>query len=183
MTIQLGFKINLKRCVGCRGCELACKNEHGLTGSNRRTINVLKDQMDTPFAFLSMACNHCESPACIGVCPMRCFKKRRDGIVVHNPEQCIGCKSCMGACPFNAPKYNEFTGKIDKCNLCVERLDVGLKPACVSACISEAIEVVDIHEPLQGNEQKWLAMIPMAKFTNPSIKLIAPQQPACHFLK
>lgn len=167
--------MNLKRCIGCKGCEMACTNENRLGEVHRRTVSFIQNEC-IEYAFLSMSCNHCANPACIAVCPNHCFKKRRDGIVIHNPKDCTGCKSCIGACPFNAPKYNPTTKKIDKCNLCVDRLEKGLKPACVSACISEALQLVNIHDTTNSPAQEWIPGIKMAKLTNPSVTFIPPTQ-------
>ncbi len=180
VSIQLGFQINLKRCIGCRGCEMACTNENQLGILHRRTVSkIYNEQSD--YVFLSMSCNHCENPACIAVCPKRCFRKRRDGVVIHNARNCIGCKSCLGACPFNAPKFNSITNKVDKCNMCVERLDKSLNPACVSACISEALQLINILEVKTNNEQGWAPYVTMAKFTKPSVTLIPPTKVDCHW--
>lgn len=182
VSIQLGFLMNLKRCIGCRGCEMACTNENRLGEVHRRTVSKI-DNKETENVFLSMSCNHCANPACIAVCPNHCFKKRRDGIVIHNHKDCVGCKSCIGACPFNAPKFNPINNKIDKCNMCVERLDKGLKPACVAACISEALQSVNIVDDKKGISQEWIPGIKMAKFTNPSVTFIPPMKVKCYWRK
>ncbi len=171
MTIQLGFKINLRKCVGCRGCEMACRNEYQIPHS-RRKIRRIIDKENSLFAYLSMACNHCANPACATACPNHCFKKRRDGIVFHDPTNCTGCQACVGACPFNAPTYNPKTGKVDKCNLCIERLEIGLKPACVSACISESIELVDIIYDKEGAGSEWMCEIKISQYTKPSVRFV-----------
>lgn len=178
---QLGFKMNLQRCIGCRGCEMACRNENELTENNRRTVHTLNNPQDHVMVYLSMACNHCENPACITACPELYYKKRRDGIVVHDPTACIGCKSCIGACPFGAPKYNHITKKVDKCNMCVDRLEEGLHPACVSACMMGALKLTDLSKEKMATQDKWYSGIPMANFTNPSVRFVIPKgQPTCH---
>lgn len=158
---------------------MACKNEHRLGDVHRRRITSLTDQQENIFAFFSMACNHCANPACLAVCPQQCFKKRRDGIVLHDSMNCIDCKSCIGACPFAAPQYNYETGKIDKCNFCVDRLDNDLEPACVSACISEALKVIDLSDPSSNQYSKVISGYKMARFTNPSVRFISPNQTEC----
>jgi len=181
MAKQLGFLMNLKRCIGCKGCEMACQNEHRLQEHRRRKIIDFCDQEQVS-GFISMACNHCANPACMAVCPNKCFKKRRDGIVYHDPINCIGCKSCVGACPFGAPKYSSLTGKVDKCNMCVDRQEKGYKPACVSACIVEALQVIDINN---GNTDysRSAAGVKIVQFTDPSARFILPDKPQRYWVK
>ncbi len=181
MVIQLGFKVNLKKCVGCRSCEIACRNEHHSDSPRRHVRKLAPDREHAEFAFLSMACNHCANPACIAVCPNHCFKKRRDGIVYFQPTSCTGCKSCIGACPFGAPKYNQLTKKIDKCNLCVDRLEVHLSPTCISACISEAIELIDMADRKMDDLEEWITEVEIARFTRPSLRFVAPKKVSSHY--
>ncbi len=174
--MQLGFKVNLKKCVGCRSCEIACRNEHHLDTPRRSVRKLVQDHEHGYFTFLSMACNHCANPACVAVCPNHCFKKRRDGVVYYQSVSCIGCKSCVGACPFGAPKYNYLTKKIDKCNLCMDRLAVNLLPTCISVCVSEAIELVDISGGQADTGEEWISEIEISRFTKPSLRFVAPEK-------
>ena len=96
-----------------------------------------------PTYFLSVACHHCERPACLAACPSGAYEKRADGIVVHHEEKCIGCRYCEMACPFGAPRYSEEKGVMTKCHLCHHRLDGGERPACVAACPTEALQGVE----------------------------------------
>ena len=100
------------------------------------------------FAYnISMSCNHCETPICVKHCPAGAYTKRtNDGIVVHDPSRCIGCRYCTWLCPYGAPQYDPGTGRVKKCNLCVEELDRGRSPACVTACPLRAIEVGRLSE-------------------------------------
>ncbi|MEW5786177.1 MAG: 4Fe-4S dicluster domain-containing protein, partial [Bacillota bacterium] len=103
MAEQLGFLINLDRCIGCHSCEFACKNDKQLNDfAYRRVLNLKKQE--NVFAYLSMACNHCANPQCIRVCPEKCYRKLRNGVVLHDPAKCDGCQSCTGACPFRVPQ-------------------------------------------------------------------------------
>ena len=179
MAIKWGFKMNLNRCVGCHGCEMACRNEHGLKVSRRKVRAVEENKLNN-YVFFSMSCNHCENPVCIGTCPNHCFKKRRDGIVVLNTTNCNGCRNCLGICPYNAIHVNPGTGKIDKCNMCVDLIDQGVKPACVSACISNALDIVNILEPLKDHEQKWVSEIKFVNFTNPSVRFVPAKKTVCY---
>lgn len=129
------FLFNPDLCLGCRSCETACRNEFGLQGGERwRRVVEVEPGEDSPGHFLSLSCNHCENPECIRVCKEGTYRKRKDGIVIHDPRHCGGCGDCIKACPFASPKYSSYTGRVDKCNLCYHRLDHGQPAACVEAC-------------------------------------------------
>ncbi|MCX2593420.1 4Fe-4S dicluster domain-containing protein [Klebsiella pneumoniae] len=122
MSTQYGFFIDSARCTGCKTCELACKDYKNLTpevsfrriyeyaGGDWQEDNGVWQQ--NVFAYyLSIACNHCEDPACTKVCPSGAMHKREDGFVVVNEEVCIGCRYCHMACPYGAPQYNADKGQ------------------------------------------------------------------------
>lgn len=137
-----GFLVDLHRCVGCGSCVLACRIENGRTDQQawRRVLPLnLRRHPGGPTYFLSVACHHCDEPACLRGCPSRAYEKRADGVVVHHDDRCLGCRYCEMTCPFGAPKYDEERGIISKCHLCAHRLDQGLAPACVAACPTEAL--------------------------------------------
>jgi Fe-S-cluster-containing dehydrogenase component len=140
-----GFLLDLHRCVGCGACVLACRIENGrmLTAAWRRVVPLnLRRQPAGPTYFLSVACHHCEEPACLAGCPSRAYEQRPDGVVVHHEERCLGCRYCEMTCPFGTPRFDEDKGVVSKCHLCVHRLDAGLGPACVGACPTEALRYV-----------------------------------------
>ena len=137
-----GFVLDLHRCVGCGACVLACRIENGRTDQQgwRRVLPLnLRRQPGGPTYFLSVACHHCDHPACLAGCPSRAYEKRADGLVIHHDERCLGCRYCEMTCPFGAPAYDEPRGVVSKCHLCASRLDRGLLPACVAACPVEAL--------------------------------------------
>jgi Fe-S-cluster-containing dehydrogenase component len=147
MTIQ-AMKRNIllveaSRCIGCFGCEAACKMEHDLPGEPRpiRVIQVgpVGRGEALLMTFQPTTCCHCDRPACVLACPAGAMQKREDGIVFSDPELCIGCQTCAVACPFGVPQLNPATGKIAKCDGCRERVDQGLWPACVLKCPTEAL--------------------------------------------
>lgn len=125
MTTQYGFFIDSSRCTGCKTCELACKDYKDLTpdvsfrriyeyaGGDWQEDNGVWHQ--NVFAYyLSIACNHCEDPACTKVCPSGAMHKRDDGFVVVDEDVCIGCRYCHMACPYGAPQYNAAKGHMDQ---------------------------------------------------------------------
>jgi anaerobic dimethyl sulfoxide reductase subunit B (iron-sulfur subunit) len=152
MTAQLGFLVDATRCINCRTCEIACKDANGAAvGQRLRRVRTFEaGEYPHPLVVnLSMACHHCERPRCVAACPAGAYRKRDDGIVVHSPERCIGCRLCTWACPYGAPQYDPGAGRVMKCNLCAERLDAGGQPACVLACPMRAIEVGPVEELAQ----------------------------------
>jgi anaerobic dimethyl sulfoxide reductase subunit B len=147
---QLAFFVDTTKCINCRTCEIACKDfNNSSVGSRIRKVRVFEGG-DFPgiFAYnISMACNHCEDPICARQCPTGAYRKReRDGIVVHDPERCIGCRYCTWLCPYGAPQYSPEEGRVHKCNLCVEEIDRGRKPVCVASCPMRAIEIGPLAE-------------------------------------
>jgi len=92
-------------------------------------------------AFSSLACFHCEAPACIPSCPVGAITKNAEGLVLINDALCIGCKYCMAACPYGAPQFNAITRKVEKCTYCVQRTSQGLVPACVQTCVGGALQI------------------------------------------
>ncbi|BAS26232.1 DMSO/selenate family reductase complex B subunit [Limnochorda pilosa] len=146
---QKGFYFNATVCIGCKTCQIACKDK------NDNPVGVLFRQVHTfeggrfprPWIyFLSMACMHCENPPCVRNCPTGALTKRPDGLVVLDKDQCIGCRYCTWSCPYGAPQYIEAEGRVGKCDGCADLVDQGLNPACVDACVMRAIEFGDIDE-------------------------------------
>lgn len=142
---QISFYVDATKCINCRTCEIACKdiNEAALGQRIRRVRTFEGGQYPRIFVYsISMSCQHCEDPKCVKTCPTGAYHKREeDGVVFHDRKRCIGCRYCIWACPFAAPQYDPSEGKVKKCNLCIERIREGEKPACVAACPMRAIEV------------------------------------------
>jgi formate dehydrogenase beta subunit len=147
--------IDTSTCIGCKACEVACQEWNDL--GNVRTMQIGSYQTvptlnadlwnlikfneqtlpDGGFAWLMRKdqCMHCADPGCLKACPAPgAIVQYENGIVDVNPDACIGCKMCETGCPFDVPRYSARTDKMAKCTLCVDRVDVGLEPACVKAC-------------------------------------------------
>ena len=151
---RAGFLLDLHRCVGCGACVLACRIENGRadTAAWRRVLPLnLRRRPAGPTYFLSVACHHCEEPACLNGCPSGAYEKRPDGIVVHHEELCLGCRYCEMSCPFGTPQYDAAKGVVSKCHLCAHRVDMGRPPACVTACPTEALQFAASVETIAGD--------------------------------
>lgn len=178
MARQLGFLHNSERCVGCRGCEIACKNEYqaDATPRWRRVYGLKEDRFEAAERnFISVSCNHCENPECLRVCPVGAYSKNRDGIVLHNRDKCIGCRLCIKACPYESPQFNPERRKVEKCQLCHQKIEKGEKPACVGACIPNALEMVEFDKLNRPGIVNTLPGFPDIRITKPAIAFIPPK--------
>lgn len=151
MTVRMGFVIITSRCINCDACMVACRAENDVPLGNTRnwvTDNGIQGQFpNVKQMFEPGNCMHCDSPTCIAVCPTGASYKRPDGIVLVDDNKCIGCKYCIEACPYDARFLNPDTGKADKCTFCIQRLEQGLKPACVQTCLGKARQAGDLNDP------------------------------------
>lgn len=142
--------IDHTRCIGCHACTTACKSENevplGVTRTYVKSVDVGVFPQ-TRRAYQVTRCNQCEDAPCVAACPTSAMFKRRDGIVDFAKSVCIGCKACMAACPYDAIFINPDDHSAEKCNFCAHRLDMGLEPACVVVCPTEAILVGDLGDP------------------------------------
>jgi Fe-S-cluster-containing dehydrogenase component len=138
------------RCIGCHACTTACKSENAVPVGVSRTYVKSVDVGRFPHvrrAFQVTRCNQCEDAPCVTACPTAAMYRRADGIVDFDKRICIGCKACMAACPYDAIFINPEDHSAEKCNFCAHRLEVGLEPACVTVCPTEAILVGDLNDP------------------------------------
>lgn len=159
---KYAMAIDLSRCMGCNACVIACKVEHSAPNGILLTKILEKEIGCYPNAnrqFVPVLCNHCETPACIPVCPTTATYKRPDGIVLIDADRCIGCGACIEACPYDQRFYvaDERTcfpsgegnyvnphahkapkGVPVKCDFCFHRVDQGRAPACVETCPTQA---------------------------------------------
>jgi DMSO reductase iron-sulfur subunit len=184
---QLGWVIDLSLCIGCHACSIACKSENNtspqigpLVMRNGRPVavnwrRVIESDSGTYPApsrtFVTMACNHCSEPACLESCPVDAISKRAsDGIVLIDPAACIGCKYCLWACPYGAPQFNEATQRVEKCTLCVHRIDAGLQPACVTTCAGRALSLETFDTARSGENAPF--GFAAAKYTIPCVRFV-----------
>lgn len=138
-------------CIGCHACTTACKSENQVPVGVTRTYVKYVDVGVFPTArraFQVTRCNQCDDAPCVTACPTAAMHRRPDGIVDFDKSICIGCKACIAACPYDAIFINPEDHSAEKCNFCAHRLDVGLEPACVVVCPTEAIVVGDMSDPL-----------------------------------
>lgn len=153
MQKQYAIVIDADRCINCRGgCQVACKAEHGVAlGDSRSKMYSMGPTGTYPeleLYFLPVMCQQCEEPACAGVCPTgACYKNSEDGVVMIDRERCIGCRSCLRACPYNALNFNNELHVMDKCDICAQRRETGEAPACVKNCSGRAILYGDRNDP------------------------------------
>lgn len=178
---QLGFRVDAKKCIGCFSCAMACKNlYHQPDGVMWRRVHPLHEAVYPHRfrAYYSLACNHCENPACMRACPVGAYTKREsDGIVIHDQNRCIGCGNCIRACPYGAPQYNPVLKKAEKCSLCRPRIDQGLVPACVAACPVDALALISITPASTEDTLQFPAGFPQQPGLNPSVRFVFPAVP------
>jgi Fe-S-cluster-containing dehydrogenase component len=173
---KLGLVIDLDTCVGCHACAVACKqwNAGGMAGPltdenpygkepfgvwfNRVHSYDVEPPADSDKPAMTVhfprSCLHCETPACVTVCPTGAsYKRAEDGIVLVDEDKCIGCKLCSWACPYGAREYSAVEGVMKKCTLCVDRIynehleESDREPACVQACPTRARHFGDLGDP------------------------------------
>ena len=148
--VKWGKVIDHTRCIGCHACSTACKSENAVPLGVNRTYVKYVDIGQFPTArraFQVTRCNQCDHPPCVTACPTSAMFRRRDGIVDFDKNICIGCKACIAACPYDAIFINPEDHSAEKCNFCAHRLEVGLEPACVVVCPTEAILIGNLLDP------------------------------------
>lgn len=198
MAKQYAFHFDASACNGCKACSIACKSKNelpvGITwrrvyeyGGGSWVADVDNPSMLVPgnmFAYaVSVACNHCQDPRCVEVCPAAAITKREDGIVMIESDKCIGCRYCEWACPYGSPQFDERTGQMTKCDMCQDLVAQGERPYCVDSCVMRALDFGELSE-LQAKYgyESAIEPLPEAKYTNPAL-VITPHrhsQPSGH---
>ncbi len=147
---RLGFLLDSDSCIGCHACTVACKSEHDVPiGVNRTWVKYIETGTfpNVSRNFSVMRCNHCDDAPCITICPTNALFRADNGVVDFDDSNCIGCKGCMNACPYDAIYINPATNTANKCNFCNHRIEQGLEPSCVVVCPTHAIKVADLDDP------------------------------------
>jgi tetrathionate reductase subunit B len=150
--------IDVRRCIGCQACTVACKAQHDSPlGVWRMWVKTIEKGKypHVKRIFIPRLCNHCDYPVCVRTCPVQATYKHRDGFVLQRYNRCIGCKNCMIACPYNArhllPQARTYDyephGVADKCDFCVARVTRGVAPGCVNTCVGGALTFGDLNDP------------------------------------
>ena len=173
--VRWGMLIDTTKCAsGCDACVKACATENGINetvkdprqGSQWIRKIDLKNPKTGQEHSLPMLCQHCANPPCVDVCPTGASMKRADGIVLVDRHICIGCRYCMLACPYKArslvhmplteqnPEVPRGQGCVESCTFCVQRVDKGLKPACIEACPEGAMLFGDLNDPNSAIAQR-----------------------------
>lgn len=155
------------KCIGCRGCQVACKQWHDLPAEKTRFVDTYENPPALSaitwrrvkfiegrqngrarWTFMSDNCKHCTDASCLAVCPTGAIFRTGYGAVVINQEACNGCRYCVTACPFGVISFNPETGRVNKCILCPDRVESGLLPACAKTCPTGAITFGEREERL-----------------------------------
>lgn len=165
------FVINLDRCSGCQSCMTTCKYSNNLPLGTffNRIINVERGSFPNVTQYwVPKACQQCENPACLTVCPTGAtYRDEETGLVVVNAATCIGCQACMAACPFDARSLNEEDGTVWKCNLCRVYEGENEEPWCVHNCPCGARFYGDLDDPESTVSQE------LAKYNEEDIHTLA----------
>ncbi|MDT8446862.1 MAG: NrfD/PsrC family molybdoenzyme membrane anchor subunit [bacterium] len=148
--MNYGFLINNSKCIGCHACSTACKSENQVALGVFRTWVKYTEVGNYPNVkrnFQVNRCNHCANPPCVEICPVTAMHQREDGIVGYDSDLCIGCKSCMQACPYDSIHIDPVTKTAQKCHYCAHRVENGMEPSCVVVCPQHAIVAGDLDDP------------------------------------
>ncbi|MEK7814139.1 MAG: 4Fe-4S dicluster domain-containing protein [Candidatus Desantisbacteria bacterium] len=182
MAVKYGMLIDLRRCTGCRACQVACKAENEVplgifrgwvTDTERGTYPKVKKY------FLPRLCNHCDKPVCMEKCPIKAISKRADGVVLVDQSKCKNLKLCVKNCPYGAPSINPMVNKAEKCTFCIHRVEAGIVPSCVNTCQGRARIFGDVNDSA-SEIAKLIAAYKTTTLTphtgGPNVYYIAPDQ-------
>ncbi len=173
---QHGFYFNADNCIGCHACEAACAEKNETPAHlSFRSVGYVEGGTYPDFRRMniSMACNHCDDPVCLKGCPTGAYTKHAEyGAVLQDPDTCFGCGYCTWVCPYNAPQLDPVEGQVSKCNMCVDRLEFGLKPSCVSACVGNALDFGVIEDVPENRFQAETSIpgFPTPDITHPNVR-------------
>jgi len=181
--------IDTSSCIACKACEVACQEWNDLPAETTVQLGTYQTLPDTTpnlwnlikfsehetadgsfqWLFRKDQCMHCSDPGCLKACPAPgAIVQYNNGIVDFQQDNCIGCGYCIAGCPFNVPKMSKHTKKVYKCTLCVDRVSVGLEPACIKACPTNCLTFGDKDVLLQKAEKR-VNQLKAAGFTEAAI--------------
>lgn len=182
MAKQLAFYFNASACIGCKTCQIACKDKNDLpVGIMWRRVVAYEggNWIETSgthapngvFAYnVSTSCQHCQDPQCVKVCPTGAMHKDENGIVSVNADVCVGCRYCEWACPYGAPQFSEAKGVMTKCDFCKDQIAEGLSPECVRSCPMDALQFGELEElRAKYGDVAAIEPLPTADITHPSL--------------
>lgn len=189
---QYAFYFNSAACSGCKTCQVGCKEYYHLPATNllRHVVNYGGGTWEPTEAghyvpngvfsyFMSLACNHCMNPACVENCPTGAMQKDPDtGIVWTDHEVCIGCGTCVSACPYEAPQLNEEAGYSIKCDMCRDELTLDRLPVCVMACPMRALDWGERDELVAKYGEGQMETEPLPKNNTGATTIIDPHPAA-----
>jgi anaerobic dimethyl sulfoxide reductase subunit B len=197
VSAPYAFLFDSRYCSGCKACQAACKDKNKLPPGVlwRRVMEVSggtwqqegSSWNNSVFAYnISISCNHCIHPKCVGICPTHALYVREDGIIILDGSKCMGCGYCSWGCPYDAPQYDPDAGRMTKCDFCIDQLEQGLPPACVAACplrVLDFAESTDLPAPLPSEIRLWDAPseshpFPLPAFSHTQPRLAIKQHPA-----
>lgn len=201
---RLAMVIDTRRCMACNSCTVACKIENNLPNNTwwNRVMTVGGENLDSPegtypslkMMNVTVACQHCDNPACVKVCPVGAtYQDPETGVVRQDYDKCIGCRMCMAACPYTGvrsfnweePQYHlDFAvgdadvsphqkHTVEKCTFCWHRLAKGVQPACVEVCPARARHFGDLNDPESEvskliRNREYMQLLP-ERDTHPSV--------------
>lgn len=189
---QYAFYFDQASCTGCKTCQVVCKENHKLATDNlwRRVVEYQGGawSVDEAGCYVpegvfgyktSLACNHCDMPACLGNCATGAISKDDDtGIVRIDDEVCIGCKTCIAACPYGAPTFIEDEGVVSKCDMCFDEVQAGRTPFCVASCPMRALDWGDRDELREKYGEGVIEVEPLPENTTGANLIIKPHPAA-----
>ncbi len=178
---QTAFYFDASACSGCKTCQVACKDKHDSPPGVRwrRVYEVCggewKQQgkawtQNLVSYNMSVACNHCEDPICLTSCPNKAITKNDQGVVLIDPDRCMGCRYCEWSCPYGALQFDKRKKVMTKCTLCHDYLGQGRLPSCVSACPMRALDIGELQalEQRHGRNRETYPF-PKETYTSPAI--------------
>lgn len=175
------FYLDIGSCTGCKTCMVACKDKNNLDAGVRwrRVVEYSgggwNRMLDGTYSqsifsyYISVSCNHCDEPICVEGCPTTAMYQDQNGIVSVDQSKCVGCRYCEWACPYSAPQYVPRIGRISKCDFCWEEQSEDNDPACVAACPTRALTMIDRDDSrFQSIKNKAVAPLPITDMTSPN---------------